>query len=162
MIDWWLSTFTAYLQYPRGIYFIVSRQILYCTAEEKTSLFSNEWININQYQSINRGNFSLYASLCHSLPLPLDQVLVSNRLFPWFKNVVCLWVSRDQQGTYNRFCFLRSIFSIAGRTKLMRCDGCAFRKFFDMHIKQKEWYVLRVNKTKKTLFEKIKNLSDIA
>ena len=44
----------------------------------------------------------------------------------------------------------------------MRCDGCAFRKKIDMHIKQKEWYVLSVNKKEKTLFEKIKNLSDIA
>ena len=44
----------------------------------------------------------------------------------------------------------------------MRCDGCAFRKKNYMHIRKKEWYVLRVNKTKKTLFEKIKNLSDIA
>ena len=29
------------------------------------------------------------------------------------------------------------MFSIAGRTKLMRCDGCAFRKKIDMHIKKK-------------------------
>ena len=113
----WLLFCTAYLQYPEV--FIVSYRIapniMYSRGENKPIL---EWMN--QYQSINRGNFSLYISLYISLSLPWSGL--------GFKSFVCLWVSRDQQGTYNRFWFLRSMFSIAGRTKLMRCDGCAFRK----------------------------------
>ena len=39
----------------------------------------------------------------------------------------------------------------------MRCDGCAFRKKIDMHIKQKEWYVLRVQtKRRKRYLKKLK------